>query len=158
MDYWRTTGDAAVGNNTVKGSTVTETTVQNQNDATVFLNLVQNSILKELSIVSQLDSPNILENEGEVLCSVRMQQKMDRYKEEAVALLKGETHLRTRNNKVKASVETKWVSIILTAILDTDAGPNLLKKKFLPLSWARHTVTVKATRLRAAANTRLNAN
>lgn len=44
---------------------------------------------------------------------------------------------------------------MLTAIVDTGAGPNLLKENYVPRSWARPIVSMMATCLWSAANAQL---
>lgn len=64
--------------------------------------------------------------------------------------------MRSRNYMVTASVGIKRIKSMLTVILDTAAGLNLLKESCMSRACARHAVTMKRTRLRAAANTQLN--
>lgn len=91
----------------------------------------------------------------EVLCSVMMQPKMESCIEKALAGSKEEALWKAKDCKAKALVriERKWK--VVRAVLDTGAGPNMLKETCLPRARARHAVTVKATRLRSAADTQL---
>lgn len=54
-----------------------------------------------------------------------------------------------------ASVDIKEVWKMLTAILDTKIGQNLLKENCLPQAESGHVVTIKSTRVQAPANTQL---
>lgn len=128
----RTASDAAVCNNTVTGNTVTKSTVRGPNDATVFDSTVPKNILNELTTASQPERTELMENDMKVQCSVMTQQNMVRCKEKAMALLKGEAHLGTRNYKVKASEGIGGVWKLLSAFLDTRAGPKVLNESCLP--------------------------
>lgn len=153
----RTASETSVGDNTGTGSTVVKSTANGPNDATVIDITVTKNILKELSSASQLESTELMENDMEVLRAVTIQQKTTRWKEEGKVLLKGNAFLITRNYKVMASIGIGGVWKMLTAIFETRAGPNLLKKNCLPRGLARIVVTMKATLLQSAANTQLEA-
>lgn len=74
-----------------------------------------------------------------------------------MALLKEEVLLKAWNYKIKASVCVKRVWKTLTAVLNTVAGPNLLKQICFLQAWARDAVTIKETSVRSAASTQLDA-
>lgn len=40
----------------------------------------------------------------------------------------------------------------MTAVLDTGAGPNLVRKGYLSRAWSRNSVLIKTTCLQSAAN------
>lgn len=80
---------------------------------------------------------------------------MDRWKEEAMKLLKREALLRARNFKFKASVGIIGVWNMFTAILNIGKGPNPLKEIYLLQAGARHAATMKVTHVRSTANTQL---
>lgn len=148
-----TVRDATVDDNTMTDISSARHTVPNLENATVFDNTVQENILKDLSTTSHPKPTETMKNNIEVLCSLMMHQKMARRKEKAMSVLKRKALLRARNYKKKVSIGNKEVPKMLTAILNTGAGPNLLKENCLLRAWAGHAFTVKAKRLRAAANT-----
>lgn len=78
---------------------------------------------------------------------------MTRCTKDAMALLDVKALMRAKNNEVEAQVGIEKVSRTLTAILDTGASTDSLKKNCPPRTWAKHFVTMKATCLRSTADT-----
>lgn len=77
------------------------------------------------------------------------------YKEESMTLLKREALQRAGNYKFMALVGTDNAWKTVKAVLETEEGPNQLQENCVLCTWARNTITVKATRVRSAANIQL---
>lgn len=131
-----------VRNATVEDNTVAKPTVLGRKYATVSHSAVPTNVLKELSTESKQEAAELTRNDTEVLFSVTMLQKIAGCKEEAMAPLQEEALLKTRDYIGQASVSLGEAWKMLTAILDTEADPNLMKKNCLPQAWARHVVTM----------------
>lgn len=151
----RTVSNATVYNNTETDTTVAKTDVLGPSDATVFENTVPKIIFIKFPTALQQKNSENKEDDRDVLCSVILQRKMASCKEYATALLKGKALLSARNFMTEASVRIERVRKTVNEILDTGAGPNLLKEICLPRDLIRHAGTIKVTRLRSAANTQL---
>lgn len=77
------------------------------------------------------ESTEIKENCMKLLCSVIMQQKMARCREDGMVLVKDEAFLRARiyNTKTSVRIDGEWK--MFTAVLDTETGLNLIIKLFV---------------------------
>lgn len=131
---------------TVTESTVAKPTVHSLNDDIVFDEPLHERFFKDSLTASQPEFIEIMENEMEVMCSVLMLQKVASWKKSDGFIEKGSSPKRQKLESQGLDRHRRSLEDIECRVKhESRFKPS--EKHCLPRAWAKHAVTVKATRL-----------